>query len=517
MCGIIGVASTEGMRNRGIRRNYMRMGLDIDSWRGWESTGMALVEDKRSASPIIYKRALNGRDFIQLNKVDKYLDDIEKYPIVIGHNRAATTGRGHIVDDNAHPFQYGKITLVHNGHIRNTLDLPGAVELAQCPVDSAHVAASMEVNGEMETLESLDGGFAFVWWNSVTGTLNMARNTERPLNFVFSDKENTLFFASEFTQLLHLLKEVPLDEETGLLYPEPWVWYQFDLKNLREYTKTPFVRRHGRRNTGSKGTIQRGSGAQDTLLADILVEEDEEAWEAWAQEQSGRRATGDRTGVPTFERSELDEIREDISKQRHKDARQSGIPTSRKRIERAKQELKNMGLSYGHMRVCHPVSWTKYKNQTNLGTVLARTHNGGHMVEVLQVRSEEYSEFSKWGRILVDLVNVRRSSNGSKHIVGVVSQRMKEYLKRKEENLPVSISREASGAIDRNYDGPGGGKITLDRFIELTSDGCGNCCCDLPPSQHGTLIWVGDSPLCSECGRDPGVLELVGFPRQALN
>src|SRR5579862_8555722 len=144
MCGIVGCASTEGMKNRSARLDYMKMGLDIGSWRGWESTGLALVGQNAKEAPIVYKRAVNGRDFIQLKIVDKYLNDIEKFPVVIGHNRAATTGRGNIVDHNAHPFQYGKITLVHNGHIRNCHSLKGAAEGAGCQVDSAHVAFSMD-------------------------------------------------------------------------------------------------------------------------------------------------------------------------------------------------------------------------------------------------------------------------------------------------------------------------------------------------------------------------------------
>lgn len=503
MCGIVGVASSEGMKNRSARLQFMKVGLDIDSWRGWESTGMALVPEDPKDPTIVYKRALNGRDFIQLRKVEKYLDDIEKYPVVIGHNRAATTGRGNIVDHNAHPFQYGRITLVHNGHIRNTHELQGAVAGANCLVDSAHVAFAMNANGEKETLEQIEGGFCFVWWNSETGTLNIARNTERPLHMAFAAKENTFYFASELTELLHLLKDVPIDEEAGIMYPAAWSWYQFNLKNLREFTKTPFVKRQGRRNQTTILGAGRGSVGEDISTTEGWTDEELAQWD----HLETRNTRQGRTSAQTFnDREEVEEIRETIANQRLKDVKLAGIPTSKKRIARAKQELKKLGIEYNSMKICTPGAWTKYKNQDSLGSVLARTKTGGHLVEVLQVRQEEYVEYYKANTLLVDCINVRNGPANDFRIVGIVSPRMKDYLDKRAQNL------EAAGSIERAYDGPGGMKITLARFLELTHTGCANCRGDLHPKEHGALLWIAGSAICPECAGDPAVMELLGIP-----
>lgn len=518
MCGIIGVASTEGMKNRSSRVQFMKMGLDIDSWRGWESTGLALVTQGSNDAPIVYKRALNGRDFIQLHQVDKYLSDIEKYAVAIGHNRAATTGRGNIVDHNAHPFQYGRITLVHNGHIRNTHDLKGAVAGAQCQVDSAHVAFSMDANGELETLEQIDGGYVLVWWNSDAGTLNIARNTERPLHMAFAEKENTFYWASELTELLHLLKDVQIDEEIGILYPKAWNWYKFNLKNLREFEKIPFVKSQGRhsQNMGSSGRAGVGAVADTTIHQGPWTDEDIEAWEAQYGENLSSTIHRDRTTTSTTSKAseEIEEIRQTVANQRLKDAKLSGIPTSKKRIARAKVELRKLGIDYNSLRNCKPISWCKYKNQANLGSVLAQTKRDGFLIEVLQVRNEQFLDFQKAGNLLVDCVNVRNGPNNDIRVIGTVSPRMKDYLERFKARNEARTEKPSMGSIERDCDGPNGTKISMARFLELTDKGCVNCQRDITPKDGNSVIWVGrdEAPVCPDCASDPGIMELLGVP-----
>jgi len=515
MCGIIGVASSEGMKSRLSRLQFLKMGLDIDSWRGWESTGLALVPEGLKDAPIVYKRALNGRDFIQLKTVDKLLNDIEKYPIAIGHNRAATTGRGNITDHNAHPFQYGNITLVHNGHIRNTDDLKGAHQGAECLVDSAHVAFSMNANGEKETLESVDGGFVFVWWNSEKGLLNIARNTERPLHMAFAAKENTFYWASELTELLHLLKDVTIDEEIGILYPKAWNWYQFKLENLREWTRVPFVKSQGRLSPTTQTGQTTGGRTSSHTAGTPWTDEELMEWE-WEQQglMTTERATVSTGRMSKKETDEIEEIRQRAANQRLKDIKQSGIPTSKKRVLRATAELAKLGIQYQGLRNCIAMTWCKYKNQGNLGSVVARTKKEGYTVEVLQVRYEQYLDYKRAGNLLVDCVNVRTSDKNEPKIIGVVNGRMKPYLAKKKEE--EEAEKKNGGSTSRDYCGPHGQKVTLARFLEITDTGCANCLRDLDAKQHEEIVWVGHpaSPLCKDCAEDPKVMELCGMPQR---
>lgn len=497
MCGIVGTASTEKMKARSDRYAFMKVGLDLDSWRGWESTGIACVPEAEKENPIIYKRALNGRDFINCKETERLLNDIEKFPVVIGHNRAATTGRGNIVDHNAHPFQYGKITLVHNGHIRNTSDLNGANQKADCLVDSSHVAWAMNNMGEKEVLEASEGGFCFVWWNSEARLLNIARNNERPMHWAYASKENTLYFTSEPTQLLHLMRDIEIDEDKGILFPEPWVWYQFKLEDLREVTKVPFAHRQGRRTSTQIG-LSRGGNGNSKEMADAVEE-----WEKTA-------STGD---IGT---SELDEIRRDISNFRKKDAKLCGMPTTSKRLQRAKAELGVMGLGFKDARLCTPQAWVKYKNQNNLGAIVAKIRRDGHTIEIGQVKFEDYEKYKKFGTIIAECINVRRGPTNDRRVVGVVSNKQKGFMERRERRLAWEKKlADSSPSVDRICPGPGGTLITIARFYELTAQGCSNCREDLLPKDCEEVTWIHDFPICSSCVSDPKVMELLGVPEHA--
>jgi len=211
---------------------------------------------------------------------------------------------------------------------------------------------------------------------------------------------------------------------------------------------------------------------------------------------------------------ELDLIRQDMSNQRLKEARRSGMPTSQKRIRQAKQKLHSLGFLFNEMRNCEPISWCQYVNQENLGSVLAKTKKEDQLVEVTAVRHSDFLEYSKVNNLLVDLVNVRNGPNNDVRVVGVVSPRMQRYLENVRKNSLPHKPEESLGSIDRDYNGPDGAKITRARFCELSIHGCGNCKVDIEPAHHDQIIWVGSPPtaLCPECSMDSGVLELLGIP-----
>jgi hypothetical protein len=390
----------------------------------------------------------------------------------------------------------------------------------------------MDANGEMETLEQIDGGFVLVWWNSDTGTLNIARDNQRPLHMAFTAKENTFYWASELTELLHLLKDVEIDEDIGILYPKPWTWYKFNLKNLREFEKVPFVKSQGRRIHNTHPT---GQNHGDESCVTRWTEEELAGWEK-VFEGDTKSMTSRSNPVSDSSVDEIEEIRQTVANQILKDAKLSGIPTSKKRIARAKMELRRLGIDYNSLRHCKPMSWCKYKNQENLGSVLAKAQREGFLIEVLQVRYEQFLVFQKAGNLLVDCVNVRNGPHNDTRVIGTVSPRMGaylEHLKTKEDSKETSEAdaiRRANAerkareiedehnlnSIERNCDGPDGHKITMARFLELTSNGCAHCQCDIMPKHVGTIVWVGRpaTPICEECSSDPGIMELVGFPDQ---
>jgi len=192
MCGIVGVASSEGFTGYLKRRDFLHNGLYADALRGMHSTGILAVPTKAEEEVIIHKKAMPAHDFLDTITTASLIKDADKYKYMVGHNRHAT--RGGITARMAHPFQHGDISLVHNGTLNTQYYLPDGSKFTS---DSESITNAINVQGSVSTVPALDGAFALVWYDNNTGTLHMVRNDERPLSFGFVKGADTMLFASE--------------------------------------------------------------------------------------------------------------------------------------------------------------------------------------------------------------------------------------------------------------------------------------------------------------------------------
>ncbi len=106
MCGIIGY--TGGKEAEGIIVD----GLEILEYRGYDSAGIAVSQ--KDGGVQMRKCAGRVRDLRSLCRKGKIQGTCG-----IGHTRWAT--HGGVCDANAHPHRFGKVTVVHNGIIENTV------------------------------------------------------------------------------------------------------------------------------------------------------------------------------------------------------------------------------------------------------------------------------------------------------------------------------------------------------------------------------------------------------------
>lgn len=180
--------------------------LYCDVFRGQHSTG---VFAKRSEinEVLFYKEALPSFAYLLQKEYKELSTGKTNYTVspnfLVGHNRHAT--RGAINSDNAHPFQHGHITLVHNGTLVNQSLLP---EHAKFEVDSNNIAYSISKIGAEETIQKLDGAYTLVWHDSSDDTLHIIRNEERPFHLCRVGTD--WFGASEEDMLMWILKRSKL-------------------------------------------------------------------------------------------------------------------------------------------------------------------------------------------------------------------------------------------------------------------------------------------------------------------
>lgn len=158
MCGIIGYTGSEDVKE------VLLDALELLEYRGYDSAGVA-VKDGVTKREKVYKCAGRVSDLRALCASEKLMSGCG-----IGHTRWAT--HGGVNDQNAHPHQVGKVTLVHNGIIENYRELIADYDLQKelkSETDSEVVAALLNhfYEGEAhaaikKTVAKLRGTFALV-------------------------------------------------------------------------------------------------------------------------------------------------------------------------------------------------------------------------------------------------------------------------------------------------------------------------------------------------------------------
>jgi asparagine synthetase B (glutamine-hydrolysing) len=162
--------------------------LFSDTLRGKDATGVYVVNKCGNVSWA--KEATTAETFMVSTEAKSLFTSIfSNGAIVVGHNRSATIGNK-TDDNNAHPFIEGNTILVHNGTIRNKMELNSTVE-----VDSHAICHAIEEKGIVEALPLLNGAFAIARYNIAEKIFTLVRNKERPL--YLGESENFWAFASE--------------------------------------------------------------------------------------------------------------------------------------------------------------------------------------------------------------------------------------------------------------------------------------------------------------------------------
>lgn len=272
MCGIIGFhakpKSWESWKQRGEWLNAM---MTVCSLRGEDSAGVGVV--RQDGEALAAKAAVHPWYFINspiMAPIDRELPTAQ---IVLGHCRAATQGA--VNNANAHPFTVGDVMMVHNGTIHATdMNTPNGVGFI---TDSHKLAAllSEAAVGDAHTVFGETGGaWAVVWYDKRDGSLNFARNDQRPMYFGHTPDKKILTWASESWMLLagqsragDRLKSLEINEVPKHTHLK----YLLDDEELRAYTRPikefvdylPAYHHHGWRGNGRHETTNYNAQASE--------------------------------------------------------------------------------------------------------------------------------------------------------------------------------------------------------------------------------------------------------------
>jgi hypothetical protein len=189
MCGIVGVINHAPGVNMPICRLFDEA-LWVDQIRGNDGTGIMCLDNTDKVRVLKaeggYLSLYSKKDY---HGIQNWAD---QHYFSVGHNRAAT--RGSKNEHNAHPFQEGDVSLVHNGTL-TWYDPEYKAEAWKDDVDSRALTKIINDLGIVKGVDKFSGAYAIAWIDKEKKQLNLARNKERPLGFV--KLENYTLFASE--------------------------------------------------------------------------------------------------------------------------------------------------------------------------------------------------------------------------------------------------------------------------------------------------------------------------------
>lgn len=207
MCGIVGVISATVLTQ--TQQEHFSKLLIMDQVRGFDSCGV--IADRFKGTDFI-KSVYDPATFLADKKTQSVIGGARG---LVGHNRAAT--RGSIRVQNAHPFNHGAVTLVHNG----TLTYPQLPHASQFEVDSESIAYNLSLvgpEGAAGVLEQISGAYALVWRDDRDGSWNLARNDDRFLHIMPLVGGATMYLSSEVGILYAAVhKDIKVDPTTQIL------------------------------------------------------------------------------------------------------------------------------------------------------------------------------------------------------------------------------------------------------------------------------------------------------------
>jgi glucosamine--fructose-6-phosphate aminotransferase (isomerizing) len=208
MCGIIGIAS-----NRNICRDLLDT-LNRLSYRGYDSAGISIVNDKKILERKIKGKISNLENLLELSPIDGALG--------IGHTRWATHGKPTTL--NAHPHTVNNVSLVHNGIIENFQELKNSLlndntfyssdtdtEIISHLIDNELKLGKTPIDSFLNTVKKLSGAFAIVAIFKDFNNLIIAGKRGSPLVIGYNKDEK--YICSDVNSLTNLTKKISYLED----------------------------------------------------------------------------------------------------------------------------------------------------------------------------------------------------------------------------------------------------------------------------------------------------------------
>lgn len=272
MCGIVGYIGTNE------KKEILLDGLQELEYRGYDSAGIAIIEDKKLKNFKTVGKLKNLRD-----KTQEYTSS--GFGVSIGHTRWATHGKP--TELNAHPHMGAYSFVVHNGIIENYQELKKELQshgiqfLSQTDTETiVHLfehtnnAINHPWEAFQKTISQLEGAYATLLITEADEETIFFAKHGSPMLIGFDDKD--LYFASSDTPIIGKATEVYYLEDGEYGYARDGQIYLFDANGEKSFTKQPLAtdkamaQKDGYRFFMEKEIYEQSQVMHDTMMGRVL-------------------------------------------------------------------------------------------------------------------------------------------------------------------------------------------------------------------------------------------------------
>lgn len=272
MCGIVGYVGANE------KKEILLDGLQELEYRGYDSAGIAIIEDKKLKNFKTVGKLKNLRD-----KTKDYSSS--GFGVSIGHTRWATHGKP--TELNAHPHMGAYSFVVHNGIIENYQELKkelqaqGVTFLSQ--TDTETIVHLFEENNNkinhpwqafQDTIAKLEGAYATLLITEAEEETIFFAKHGSPMLIGFNGED--LYFASSDTPIIGKATEVYYLEDGEFGYAKDGQIYLFDENGQKTFTKQPLAtdkamaQKDGYRFFMEKEIYEQSQVMHDTMMGRVL-------------------------------------------------------------------------------------------------------------------------------------------------------------------------------------------------------------------------------------------------------
>ncbi len=487
MCGIVGYITTSDIVSGNVKDKFLTDALILDTFRGFDSTGLLTLSEDFDI--YTYKDVLMGWDFVRTEE----FHEAELGWAAIGHNRAAT--RGEVNWDNAHPFNVGPVHLVHNGTLSNMgRNLPNFCQ--EQKVDSVNIAralAHVPPEEASEVLSHIDGAFALVWLDERDHSVNITRNSRRPLHFSYNAAKNSLWYMSDANHL-------------NLMRSRKWCYtcdlgdiYQFETNKLFKFTKGSIV----------------PEVTTYAPFARVVYQYPENQYSAWTdamgtarkQSPSSKESSNSTSGIPSGKANIKGAYDED---------RQLRIWINGEHVKAPEPLLEDLDqvcdIDPNDKLIFRPERWEAYANEPGFGMAIGKCWVDIWSAEcpvvvhhVPQKWADRVTHDAWWVRGY----GVTDQISCGKYTFGIMAKVVGFHV-----SASDIMDHESGKGADYEEDdkeddstpamliGPMGRLYSLSEWLHFTRHGCGLCSATFAPSDHDSIWWTGEleqDPICNDC------------------